>query len=118
MTVRALSAAVALVCAVAWGADDFYAVREAAEKGDALAQLLIAKAYETGRGAESNAVEAVRWYRKAAEQGHADAQFSMGYCYAKGLGVEKNEAEAMKYFRKAAEQGQIEAQRILKGLGQ
>ena len=67
-------AAVALVCAGTWGADDFYAVREAAEKGDALAQLLIAKAYETGRGAESNAVEAMNWFRKAAEQGQIEAQ--------------------------------------------
>ncbi len=47
---------------------------EAGEQGDADAQYRLGWAYEYGRGVETNAAEAAKWYRKAAEQRHVAAQ--------------------------------------------
>ncbi|MBU4290605.1 MAG: SEL1-like repeat protein [Verrucomicrobia bacterium] len=60
--------------------------------------------------AETNYVEAAKWFRKAAEQGDATAQFNLAACYHNGQGVPTNYVEAVKWFRLAAEQGDAKAQ--------
>ena len=87
--------------------------REAAEQGDAEAQLCLGACYYAGKGVEKNLAEAVKWLRKAAEQGHAMAQYRLGDCYEFGESVARDIAEAIKWYRRSAEQGHAEAQCML-----
>jgi uncharacterized protein len=48
--------------------------RQAAEQGDAAAQVALGFRYERGQGVTRDEAEAVRWYHKAAEQGDATAK--------------------------------------------
>ena len=84
--------------------------RQAAEQGDAGAQIRLGARYYFGDGVTKDEAEAVRWFRLAAEQGDADAQTSLGLMYAEGRGVLQDEAEAARWLRLAAEQGHAEAQ--------
>lgn len=56
--------------------------RAQAEKGDAKAQLELAKAYRDGKGVPFDNDAAIQWCRKAAEQGLAEAQSILGFVYA------------------------------------
>ena len=94
-------------------ADEFNAVKKAAEQGDADAQHNLGVMYAYGKGVPEDDAEAVRWYLKAAEQGHADAQGMLGVMYANGEGVALDYAEAAHWRRKAAEQGDAYAQASL-----
>ena len=84
-------------------------LREAAEQGDAEAQVMLAETYSNEFGIQ-NAKEAVKWARKAAEQGNAEAQFGLGVAYSYGEGVAQDYDEAAKWFRKAADQEHMLAQ--------
>jgi TPR repeat protein len=84
--------------------------RLASDQGHAAAQYKLGTCYETGRGVEKDAVEAVRLYRLAADQGHASAQCNLGFCYYTGKGVAKDAVEAAKLYRLAADQGDASAQ--------
>ena len=84
-------------------------LRKAAERGDALAQDMLASLYCDGSWADEgnpeNNAEAAKWSRKAAEQGRQHSQNNLGIMYYTGKkGVPQDYAEAMKWFRKAAEQ--------------
>ena len=50
-------------------------LREAAEGGDAKAQVRLAGMYYHGQGAAQDLREAAKWYRKAAEQGNEEAEY-------------------------------------------
>jgi uncharacterized protein len=67
---------------------------QAAEKGDAKAQLELGNMYDSGKGVTRNFGEALKWYRKAAEQGDGDAQFALGDMYAAGQGVDRDYVQA------------------------
>lgn len=84
---------------------DFPALQAAAEKGDANAELALARCYAKGNGALQDYVKAASFTRRAAQQGNAAAQAQLGYFYGMGLGVDKDPAEALKWYRKAASQG-------------
>ena len=88
-------------------------VRQAAEQGDAEAQVSLGTMYSQGIGMPEDDREAAKWYRKAAEQGMALAQASLGLMYAQGDGVPEDDREAAKWYRKAAEQGMAGAQSSL-----
>ncbi|MBR3222699.1 MAG: SEL1-like repeat protein [Kiritimatiellae bacterium] len=92
-------------------ADDAYFKRilPAAEKGVIEAQVSLAEAYFYGRGAATNRVEAVRWYRLAAEAGDPEAQASLGLCLLRGWGCERNAVEAVAWYERAAGQGSLAA---------
>lgn len=97
----------------------FYAVAASeldvfAQKGDAVAQNMLARQYENGKGVTRNYAKAMQWYRQAANQGLADAQFNVGRLFAAGTGVDKNELEAMNWLNRAASQGYAKAQELLK----
>ena len=81
-----------------------------AERGNAVAQLLLGDMYANGEGVPRDEAQTVTWYRKAAEQGIADAQNNLGGMYANGEGVPRDEAQAVTWSRKAAEQGHAGAQ--------
>jgi len=77
---------------------------QAAEQGDALAQLKLGNNYYLGEGGvESNSEEAVRWFQLASEQGLAQASFNLGVCYFEGKGVPRQDLKrALELFTLAA----------------
>jgi TPR repeat protein len=79
------------------------ALMQAAEDGNALAQLRVAEVYWNGQGVPRDFAEGTRWCRKAAEQGLGAAKVALGECYASGRGVEKDLEEALRWYRQAAE---------------
>jgi tetratricopeptide (TPR) repeat protein len=113
-------------------------IKAKAEKGDAAAQVLLArKAMEEGNPDEAakwlrkaadqgNAdgqrelghlkwgdgdfLEAMKWYRQSAAQGDADAQHRIGVMFTLGYGVEKDYVEAVKWFHQSALQGDPQSQ--------
>lgn len=91
-------------------------VREAAQRGDASAQVRLGSLYEFGNGVPQDDAQAVVWYRKAAEQGNVNGQWALGCQYENGHGVPLDYAEAALWYRKAAEQGDAGAQQGLGGL--
>ncbi|MBI5451006.1 MAG: sel1 repeat family protein, partial [Gammaproteobacteria bacterium] len=57
--------------------------RQAADQGNAEAQLLYGKLLASGAaGLKQDPVTALTWYRKAAEQGRPDAQFELASALA------------------------------------
>ena len=88
--------------------------RQAAEDGDAEAQIALGTWYRLGRsGLAKDLVESVKWNRRAAEQGLAFAQTDLGVAYGFGQGVAKDDVEAVRWYRKAAVQGEGLAQEAL-----
>jgi uncharacterized protein len=81
---------------------DIPALQKAAEQGDAIAQLKLAKAYEDGAGVAPNDKLSIQWLRRSADAGNADAQNSLGVAYRMGRGVPKDFKEAVSWYRKAA----------------
>ena len=85
-------------------------VKEAAERGDAMAQFNLGAMYFMDYGVPEDSAMAVKWYRKAAEQGHVEAHYHLVLMYENGEGVAQDHVEAVKWYRKAAEQGNSSAQ--------
>ena len=84
--------------------------RPLAERGVAVAQLVLGVMYGGGHGAPRDDTEAANWLHKAANHGRPEAQTLLGVMYAKGRGVAKNDAKAANWFRKAADQNHAAAQ--------
>ena len=89
---------------------DFGAIRQAAEQGDAEAQTALGDMFNpsdysyTDDDVPKDQAEALRWYRLAAEQGHSTAQWKLGFSYTRGTGVPQDDAEAVRWLRLSAEQ--------------
>jgi hypothetical protein len=84
--------------------------RQAAEQGEAWAQLALGYRYHKGEGISQDDREAAKWFRLAAERGLPEAQNALGSLYITGKGVPQNYLKATKWYRKAAKQGLAEAQ--------
>ena len=84
-------------------------LREAAERGDADAQFLLAG--RIGDDSPEDIAEAVPWLRRAADQGHALAQTLLGALYDSGEGVAEDDAEAVRWFRCAERRIRVGAER-------
>ena len=90
---------------------DIQAVRLAADRGDAEAQLNLGKMYEGGRGGlPSDPQEAARLYKLSAAQGYAEGQLHLAFMYERGSGVPKDLREAARLYRLAADQGNAAGQ--------
>jgi TPR repeat protein/S1-C subfamily serine protease len=85
--------------------NDATVAREAAEQGDASAQLILGFLYYGGRGVPQDYPQAILWIRKAALQGNAEAQASLGMAYEMGTGVQQDAVQAVAWYREAAEHG-------------
>ncbi len=81
----------------------FESLTRAAERGNADAQMKVARAYQQGKEVKENPEEALKWFRKAADQGNVDAQYAVGDAYKNGTGVPQDNAEALKWYRMAEE---------------
>ncbi len=77
--------------------------KDAAEKGDAQAQLNMGIAYARGNGVKQDMQEAIKWWKKSAEQGKPHAAFNVAYAYFRGDGVECNFNECIKWLNKAGD---------------
>ncbi len=94
-----------------------------AEQGDAVAQVNLAKLYESlphyykdEASANRNVAEAVAWYGKAAAQGNGEAALSLGLIYAGlkyGNRWPKDDSEAKKWLTTASDLGNQNAQVML-----
>ncbi|MBI1890220.1 MAG: sel1 repeat family protein [Burkholderiales bacterium] len=73
-----------------------------AQAGDVQAQVRIAGAYRSGKGAPRDPNEALKWYRSAAEQGDAESQTIIATSYLS----ERKFEEAFPWYEKAAAQNQ------------
>jgi TPR repeat protein len=78
--------------------------RQAAELGNASAQVALGQLTRLGMGVPKNEEEAVRLYRRAAERGHAGGQTQLGLAFQLGEGVREDWAEAHAWCAKSAAQ--------------
>lgn len=88
--------------------------RNAAMRGDALAEQALGAVYANGQGdlAHDDA-QAVFWYRKAADQGFPTAQDALARAYENGIGVVKDTVKARGLYLAAADQADQNAVRAL-----
>jgi hypothetical protein len=84
--------------------------REAAERGDLVAQTKLGLLYREGAGVAEDDVRAAEWLHKAAEQGEPEAQAALGTMYDVGEGVAKDLEKAAEWYLRAAENGHPGAQ--------
>jgi TPR repeat protein len=80
-----------------------------AEKGNPLAQMIVARLYAQGESAPHDCGEAVKWFTRSAEKGNAEAQFELGAFYNQGQCVTKDDRAALVWFEISAEQGESRA---------
>ncbi|HUO55792.1 MAG TPA: hypothetical protein VMU18_13685, partial [Rhodoblastus sp.] len=85
------------------------ALKDQAEKGDAVAQYDYAARLAEGRGVNQDPSGAIGWFEKAAAQGMPQAEYRLGAIYEKGLGVARDPKKAADYYTKAANQGHVRA---------
>ncbi|KAF9160617.1 hypothetical protein DFQ26_005359, partial [Actinomortierella ambigua] len=94
--------------------ESFWWYHKAANGGNVVAQIRLARMYENGQGVvASNASKAATWYRRAADGGSAEAQLALGKMYTDGYGIEEDTSQAARWYEMAAKQGHQEAQTIL-----
>jgi TPR repeat protein len=84
-------------------------LREQARAGDPLAQFMLGRMLEKGRGVPADRAEAVRWMRKAAEAGEVGAMTDLAVLCREGRGTPADEADAFRWFQKAAACGDARA---------
>jgi localization factor PodJL len=85
------------------------ALREAAARGDARAQFIVASRYLDGQGVAQDLPKAAYWYQQAASRGLAPAQYRLATLFERGKGVPQDAATAMLWYERAAEGGNIKA---------
>ena len=83
---------------------------DAAQSGDAQAQFLLGRKYETGTDVARDLAEAATWYEKAARRGHVEAQFKFASLLEQGRGVSADPIGAAQWYERAAQQGYAPAQ--------
>jgi TPR repeat protein len=83
---------------------------QAAQAGNAVAQLRLALMYDQGDGVGKSAKAAYQWYARAAAQGEPESLNQMGLAYELGEGVAENWDLAAQYFLASAQQGWVKGQ--------
>jgi localization factor PodJL len=82
---------------------------QAAVKGDAEGQYLLAQAFANGQGVPRDTAWAARWYAKAARQGQVDAQYAYGVLLSAGKGVPQDQVAGYSWVALAERQGHTKA---------
>lgn len=85
------------------------ALRQAAMRGDATAQMEVASRFAAGEGVERDLQQSFQWYGRAAAQGLAIAQYRLAALYERGLGTARDTERARVWYARAAEQGNVKA---------
>ena len=73
-----------------------------AEQGNADAQFMLGRMYDSGHGVPKDYAAAVAWWRRAANQGNTQAQVNLGYMYRLGQGVPQDDVQAHVWLSLAA----------------
>jgi len=83
------------------GKKSFMWRKRAAVLGNSSAQRSVAIDYYSGRGADKNFTETVKWLEKSIDNGNKDktTKAFLGYMYEHGLGVDKNYKEAFNLYK-------------------
>ncbi len=85
------------------------ALREAAARGDAKAQFIIASRYLDGQSVAQDLPKAAYWYQQSAARGLAPAQYRLATLFERGKGVPQDLATALVWYERAAESGNLKA---------
>ena len=86
--------------------NEFVALRQQAEAGDAEAMRAVAKCFGEGlMGQTKDAGKEFHWYELAAKRGNVRALGGLGRCYLYGAGVEKNLALGVAHLVESAARG-------------
>lgn len=91
----------------------FYWFTQAAERGEPLAMLRLAHAYEFGIGTTKNQQQSLYWLDKAVNLRHPKALIAMSKRLIEANGVERNTSLAVKHLKEAAQQNDAEANFLL-----
>lgn len=81
---------------------------DAAKKGDAESQNVLATYYYTGTKVKQNYELAAKWYSMAAKQKHVQAIANLGLCYQYGHGVKADSLTATKLYKESISEGNAE----------
>ncbi|MBX9591200.1 MAG: hypothetical protein K2X43_18080 [Hyphomonadaceae bacterium] len=84
-------------------------LRQAAMRGDPVAQVEVASRFVAGHGVDRDPQQALQWYGRAATQGSAVAQYRLAALYERGLGAARDTERARVWYTRAAEQGNVKA---------
>lgn len=82
---------------------------QAANGGNAKAELIVGLKYLEGDGVPANEGEAVKWLAKAADKGEPVAQYRLGTLFERGRGMQADAAKAARWYQAAATQGNRKA---------
>lgn len=85
------------------------ALRQAAQRGDAKAQFIIASRYLDGQNVAQDLPKAAYWYQQAASRGLAPAQYRLATLFERGKGVPQDPATALLWYEHAAAAGNVKA---------
>jgi TPR repeat protein len=80
------------------------ATRDAAEKGQASAQIDVGLNFAKGTGAPKDLAAALHWFQRAAEQNDARGQYYLGLMYERGYAVERSYVTALSWYQRSADQ--------------
>ncbi|KQW17372.1 hypothetical protein ASC80_22605 [Afipia sp. Root123D2] len=79
--------------------------RQAAEQGNADAQLMLGLGLITGRGVSKDQIHGLEWVHRSANQGNLNAYRALGYMYARGIAVRADTHKAADWYREAIAKG-------------
>ena len=82
---------------------------EEAREGSAIAQYMMGRHYESGKGVRKDFTKAAQWYAKSAKQGMSDADAILGLLFLNGKGVPQNSRRGIALLKKSAQRGNIRA---------
>ena len=85
------------------------ALREAASRGNPVAQYAVATRYIDGRHVMADPKTGSEWMERAARSGLAPAQYRLGTMYERGIGVDADVQKARGWYLAAAERGNVKA---------
>ena len=80
---------------------------ERAERGDAIAMILLSDLYKNGRGVPKDDAQAYAWTRRAAETGDPRGQAAQAALLQDGIGTRRDDAAAFALLEKSARQGYV-----------
>jgi TPR repeat protein len=83
--------------------------RQAALRGDPVAEYLLGTLYHHGDGVAPDAVKAFGYFAAAASQGNVKAMHNLAIAYAEGLGTGRDAARAADWFARAAARGYVDS---------
>ncbi len=84
-------------------------LRDAAARGDATAQFIVASRYLDGKPVEQDYTKAAYWYQQAAARGLPPAQYRIATLFERGRGVPQDVAAAFLWYERAATGGNVKA---------